>query len=282
MDQGGIQLSGSAGVAISSSTFDYLGFAAGTNAYITARDLTSAATFYNVTFSLSRSSAGYGSVYNVRTEGGDAGLAWHFQGEPATRGPLWGEEYDGEQGASNRILWGDVLAPSVAILQPAGTYLASLPLIYGTAADDVAVASVTVSLSRDSDGQYWNGVTWAAGQAWLDAVVLPSSWTYSNVPAFADGITYTVTARAMDNWGNWSALEPASAFTFDEGPAFAVVTVPAQGADVTSFSGVSGTASDAGSAPGQVWVKVKRIQDDMYWDGALSQWTGPEAWNPAS
>jgi len=101
MDQSGIQLSGNKGVAISSSTFDYLGFAPGTNTYITARNLTSNATFYNVAFNLSRSSAGYASAYNVRVEGVDSGLNWNFIGAPA--GALWGENNDYDP--NNKVAW---------------------------------------------------------------------------------------------------------------------------------------------------------------------------------
>lgn len=110
MDPGGIQLSGSAGVAISSSTFDYLGFASGTNSYITARDLISNATFDNVAFKLSRSSAGYDSAHNVRVEGGGAGLNLLFAKSRFSLGPLWGEDYDDDPGA--KVSWSDY-APGV-------------------------------------------------------------------------------------------------------------------------------------------------------------------------
>jgi hypothetical protein len=100
-DPGGLQLSGSAGVSISSSTFDFLGFASGTNTYITARDLTSNATFDNVTFGLSRSSFSYASAYNVRVEGSDANLRWTFT---TPVGPLWGEAYDSDP--NNYVIWG--------------------------------------------------------------------------------------------------------------------------------------------------------------------------------
>ncbi|MDO8805385.1 MAG: NosD domain-containing protein, partial [Elusimicrobiota bacterium] len=100
MDPGGIQLSGSGGVAISSSTFDYLGFASGTNSYISARDLNSNATLNNVTFGLSRSSAGFASAYNVRVENPDAGLNWSFT-NPS--GFLWGEKYDSDP--NGKVAW---------------------------------------------------------------------------------------------------------------------------------------------------------------------------------
>ncbi|HNW44637.1 MAG TPA: right-handed parallel beta-helix repeat-containing protein, partial [Elusimicrobiales bacterium] len=99
MDQGGLQLSGSAQITVSSSTFDYLGFAAGTNAYITARSLASDAVFDNVSFGLGRSSEGY-SAYNVWVEGSNPGLNWTFT-NPA--GTLWGERYDRD--LAGRVAW---------------------------------------------------------------------------------------------------------------------------------------------------------------------------------
>ncbi|MDA8244300.1 MAG: hypothetical protein M0025_09310, partial [Elusimicrobia bacterium] len=111
-------------------------------------------------------------------------------------------------------LWAaDLVPPTVQIIIPAdASYVSSLPQISGTAADDVAMASVTVAIKRLSDANYWDGAAWTASQAWLNAAVLPSSWTYTSVPAWADGSTYTVTARAMDTAGNWSAAYSTSTF----------------------------------------------------------------------
>ncbi|MDO8805380.1 MAG: NosD domain-containing protein [Elusimicrobiota bacterium] len=103
MDQDGIQLVGNKGVAISSSTFDYLGFASGANSYITMRDLTTGASFYNVVFGLSRSSAGFSPVYNVRVLGTDSWLAPVFRKTVPFLGPLWGERYDYDPNA--KVKW---------------------------------------------------------------------------------------------------------------------------------------------------------------------------------
>ncbi|MBI2385681.1 MAG: right-handed parallel beta-helix repeat-containing protein, partial [Elusimicrobia bacterium] len=101
-DSLGLQLAGSGGVFLSSVTFDYLGIAGGTNAYITARDLVSTATgFVNVRFDVSRSTLASPSAYNVRVEGASSGLLWNFH-KPAA-GEMWGEDYDDEAG--QRVYW---------------------------------------------------------------------------------------------------------------------------------------------------------------------------------
>ncbi|MCX5786277.1 MAG: fibronectin type III domain-containing protein [Elusimicrobia bacterium] len=74
MDPAGIQLSGNKGVAISSSAFDLAGQGtSSTGAYITVRDLTSAATFYGLTFNNTRPNT---QLYNVYVEGNNPSLNW--------------------------------------------------------------------------------------------------------------------------------------------------------------------------------------------------------------
>ncbi|MFC1679175.1 FG-GAP-like repeat-containing protein, partial [Elusimicrobiota bacterium] len=105
MDPRGIQLSGNEGVTISSSTFDYLGYAmdTGTNSYLTLRDLTSNATFYDLYFRLGRSSHGFDSAYNLSIEGEYSGLDWRIYGSQG--GALWGESFDFEPAGPNKVLW---------------------------------------------------------------------------------------------------------------------------------------------------------------------------------
>jgi len=99
MDPTGIQLSGSAGVTLASSTFDFAGQGnSSTSAYITVRNLTSAATFYGLVFNNSRSNT---YLYNVRVDGSDTGLNWDMK---SWSGPRAGEEYDDE--SNERIRWG--------------------------------------------------------------------------------------------------------------------------------------------------------------------------------
>jgi hypothetical protein len=80
MDSSGVQLTGSAGVSLSSSTFDELILSGTANAYITARTLTSVGTWHGMTFGGSQINPVSGqNLYNVRITGTD-GVAWSFQG----------------------------------------------------------------------------------------------------------------------------------------------------------------------------------------------------------
>ncbi len=105
-DSDGVQLAGSGGVMMSSSTFDFMGFSGDINSYLTARDLASSATFFNIRFQTSRSTVGAISALNVRTDGSDLGLRWSFINE---KGPLAGEYYDGD--ANQRVSWSLSRAP---------------------------------------------------------------------------------------------------------------------------------------------------------------------------
>jgi len=173
----------------------------------------------------------------------------------------------------------DSQAPTAAVLQPVNSaFLNALPELSGTAADNAAVSSVIVSILRDGTGLYWNGGSWAAGQAWLGASLWLSSWTYVSVPAWADNSSYTVTAKVMDTSANWSVDYSTALFTYDSLPPSSHIISPAAViSDV--FTGVSGTAADL-SGVLQVQVSVQRQSDNWYWDG--SAWTSGAAWNPAA
>ena len=127
----------------------------------------------------------------------------------------------------------DLIAPSVGITQPAnGSIQSSLPSLSGTAFDSVAVASVTVSVRRHDDWLFWDGVAWTASQAWFHASVSSLTWTYSSVPSWVSGSTYTINAKAMDTSGNWSANFTSSTFVYGAGNA-----PPAALTDLTAAPG---------------------------------------------
>ncbi|MDA8243419.1 MAG: Ig-like domain-containing protein [Elusimicrobia bacterium] len=217
---------------------------------------------------------------NVNAASLAAGTKIIMDGYSGARG---GSAYENDPSGFVDWVGEDAALPAQAILSPAdGAYVNSLAAITGTAADNVAVASVTVSIKRLSDANYWNGAGWTAAQAWLNAVVLPSSWTYAAVPVWVDGSSYTVAARAMDSSFNFSAGYSTSTFVFDGAAPVSAVTSPAGGSAVNSLSGISGTAADSVSGVMQVWVKVRRGADGYFWNGALSQWTSTAAWNFAS
>lgn len=112
MDSSGLQLSGSAGVLISTSVFDFMGVVPGiTNCFITLNGLTSRTTIYSTTFATSRSTAGASPARNVRVVGANPGLEWYFRGKG---GGLWGEAF--EEDSSGRVVWWDRPPSSAAIL----------------------------------------------------------------------------------------------------------------------------------------------------------------------
>jgi len=176
----------------------------------------------------------------------------------------------------------DTTPPTVAVTGPAAnSYLNSLAVITGTAEDNDLVSAVTVSIRRLSDGYYWNGTAFAAVQSWRDASIWPSSWTYSALPAWVDASSYTVFARALDTASNFSAVYSTATFYFDTGLPVSAVTSPVNNSAVYDYAVVSGTAWDLEQFTAQVWVKMSRATDNMYWNGATSQWTAAEAWNLA-
>lgn len=180
----------------------------------------------------------------------------------------------------------DLTPPVVAVTAPAhNSYLNSLAEITGTAFDNVMVSSVQVRLQRQSDGYYWDGSAFAATEAWLHATVLSTApaaaWSYATVPAWLNGAAYEVNARAMDPSGNWSVPYSTAVFHYDVGLPVSAVTAPLDGAVVSSFPVINGTAWDNESFTAQVWVRIDRAPDNYYWNEALSQWTAAEVWNLA-
>jgi hypothetical protein len=125
-------------VLLSSSAFDFMGVSAATCAYVTARDLTSDAAFYNLTFNLSRSTAGADAAYNLRAVGADAGLSW----EVATfKGAFGGEAFDGDP--NGRVSWGQELETSAPaaiadLLAAPGASYGSISLSWTSSGDDGA------------------------------------------------------------------------------------------------------------------------------------------------
>jgi hypothetical protein len=89
-DSHGIQLTGGGQVQISSTSFDFLGYGATTNSYLTLRDFKGNLTFDNVRFGLSRAEVGLEAT-NIAIEGDDSNVDI-FMTTP--RGVRWGESFD--------------------------------------------------------------------------------------------------------------------------------------------------------------------------------------------
>src|SRR6185312_12268201 len=86
----------------------------------------------------------------------------------------------------------DFVAPAGAITLPAANaFVNSLPLITGTASDDLAgVSNVNVEISSGAGTRsYWTGSGWSGSQGWNAATLYTSSWTYAS-PTWATGIQF--------------------------------------------------------------------------------------------
>jgi|GEM_PF-1416864 len=111
----------------------------------------------------------------------------------------------------------DLVRPTVHISSPVGPVTSDyVQQIRGTAWDDVSVSSVQISIRRQSDGYYWDGVSFGSAAYWLDSAfsLAASSWTYYAVPRWVSGSTYTIVARAADVSGNWSLNYATSVFHY--------------------------------------------------------------------
>lgn len=176
----------------------------------------------------------------------------------------------------------DPTLPVTAVVSPAdSSYHSSLASITGTAADDVLVSAVELKIVREADGYFWDGAAFVAAETWLAASFADPNWNYAVLPAWVNASTYTVISRAQDSALNYSETYSTAVFHFDTGLPVSSVTVPSNGSAPALFSGISGTAADGEFGVAQVWVKLIRASDNMYWNGATSQWTVPQSWNLA-
>ena len=207
MDSLGLQLSGRAGISISSSVFDFIGIANATNTYITARALSSTATLTNVTFAASRSTAAP-FAYNVLVTGSDTNLSWNFPSPPL--GVFWGEAFNLDP--RNKVTWGG----------GGGNTPPASPLITA-----VELSSITVSFTPNAASSY---VVEASTAADFTGVIFPSAGASSPlvVTSLARNTTYYLRAGAL--WGTTTVYANTT-------PDFAVTLVSTAGP--LNFSGIT-------------------------------------------
>lgn len=214
-DSAGLQLSGSNGVSISSSAFDFIGKNAGIASYITARDLTSNATFYNVAFNLSRSTSGL-TAYNARTVGSDAGLWWNFS--DAT-GPFSGAAYEYDPGG--RIRWTETVPPGaiVDLSASTGTFSGTIALAWSAPGNNGATGTLNagsefrVQYTTDSAFSAWSPTAAQPAHVFRASIstsgVAPGSARGYQLGGLAPGATHYLRMFTADESGNWSAVSNA-------------------------------------------------------------------------
>ncbi|MBI4370546.1 MAG: right-handed parallel beta-helix repeat-containing protein [Elusimicrobia bacterium] len=113
LEPSGLQLGGaSAVVNLSSSAFDGIGISSSSSStatYITAQDLSSSATFYDMIFTLSQATSAVGAAYNVAVLGSDSSLNWYFS---RPLGSFGGESYDYDP--NNKVAWSMINVDSLS------------------------------------------------------------------------------------------------------------------------------------------------------------------------
>ncbi|MFA5860044.1 MAG: hypothetical protein WC955_13365, partial [Elusimicrobiota bacterium] len=167
----------------------------------------------------------------------------------------------------------DGVEPTVGIMSPVnGSNKNSVTLIYGTAADNVMVSTVSLRIHDITVNKNWTGTQWLVDDAWRFAGIYPSSWTYpsgsDSVPAWLDGNTYSVEAQAVDSAGNLSVSYSTINFLYDVSLPTSVVTYPVHGAVIGALTTISGTATDSLTNITKVELSVYNHTNNKYWDGA--------------
>ncbi|MBI4057353.1 MAG: right-handed parallel beta-helix repeat-containing protein [Elusimicrobia bacterium] len=153
-DEQGLQLSGSGGVDISFSTFDFSGAPApssNVSTYITARDLVSQATLNNVVFNNSGSFSPGTILCNIRVLGNDSGLTWMMKNSLGLRA---GEAYDDDP--HDKVQWDDTpippdtQPPTISIVSPvSGASVSGDILVYVSTADNVGVVDWSLQVNGE-------------------------------------------------------------------------------------------------------------------------------------
>ncbi|MFO0799159.1 MAG: Ig-like domain-containing protein [Gemmataceae bacterium] len=196
---------------------------------------------------------------------------------------------------STSFTW-DATVPQQTITTPAaGSFVNPVGFtgFTGTTADPGAaasgVASVSLTLTRTSDGLVWDGTAFVSGPASVLASIAGGAWSYSFNPAdLTDGVTYTLAATARDVAGNLGTPATAS-FTLDATGPTVTINAPAAGSTVTAsgWGGLAGNAADAGAGVQLVEFRVLTA-GGLVWNGGTfaptGSWfvaTGTTTWSDA-
>jgi hypothetical protein len=183
----------------------------------------------------------------------------------------------------------DVDLPAVTIASPVdNAILNSKPTINGFVVDargGSGIARVELLLRRNGDGLYWNGTQWVGktpivlptrlagditGNSWKYEGALPTVIATDQSRRLTDG-SYTIVATAVDRAGN--RQKDVHDFFVDTTSPLVAITAPADGAQVSSLTPISGTTRDVGIGSGvrRVDLNLQRNSDGKYWNG--STWT---------
>lgn len=162
-----------------------------------------------------------------------------------------------------------------SIITTAGTYgPASWPgNITGTSADATSGVNLIRLSIRRSNGDYWNGAAWVATQQWLQTTGT-TAWSYAFTPA--DGETYTLLSRAIDNAGNAEVSYGTSSFNYTTTEPDSSVETGGLYVGAAWTGQITGTALAPAAALSHVDITIRRASDDRYFNGA--NWIAAATW----
>lgn len=133
---------------------------------------------------------------------------------------------------------------------PNGSTVSVVATILGTAqAFTPPIVSVSVSVRRLSDGNYWNGASWSPGQTFNASLFIGDSsgtWNYSGAgfnASLISGTTYLIESKATDG-ALPQAILGVSTFTFDTTSPIVNIAIPMHGASYGDIPVLYGNASD--------------------------------------
>lgn len=234
-------------------------------------------------------------VFEVR----DDAAAWHLE-LPSSLGNGRYQVHAQSVNDSNRASpWtnaGFVLmrSPDVAVASVAHqALLQAMPSLYGAATPQSGYELREVRITIYRNGHYWNGTDWQEEAFHLVVMAPPAGgpWTYQGTLPSEDGL-YAVSVSAIDTEGSFS--EPIAGgnpgqnqllFRVDSSPPSLEFEWPpdnhVHGAKQLDGGDITGSTSDGSGRP-SVRVRLKRLEDGLYW--SRYGWTSSDStsWHQAS
>ncbi|MFA7007455.1 MAG: hypothetical protein WC204_01230, partial [Elusimicrobiales bacterium] len=196
-----------------------------------------------------------------------------------------------EVSRSTATFWWDTSAPVSRSTAPAdGSRYSSLPVVSGTAFDNVRIDSLRVRIRRNTDLLYWNAAaddfTADEASSWIelgsDLALRTTNWSYTDAFAWVGSppTQYQVNIQAKDYLRYETAFSTA-VFTYDRVAPVAVITEPASLGYLSAPLGLQTTAQ--GTIDTDTALVEVRLRDltrgATYWNETTRTWTDSVVYN---